>query len=1384
MHAPLQNRPDDAKPEAPVRLSAVSSGAGSGVPLFLQTKLAVNQPGDTFEHEADRVAETAARPVSGNASKPSAPTGTGAGSPLPETVRSRIEPVLGADLGHVRVHNDRSAHHAAHSLGAKAFTHRSHIWLGAHQSAEDVPLIAHEATHVVQQTGLVHRKPADYQHPEDGGQVLAKLNRRIAQEGGQPAPATPAAAPAPGAPAPAAQPRPGAGGSRGQAPAHRQARDPEAARAARDIDPAKKAEKKAEVAPDTHPRVDRPGQEQPKVEQAAGTVKQEAEKGTSGGGQAEPPKHGQGEHGAEGKGEAGGAAAAHGDAKHGGGKGHGNAGAAAAHAAAVAGAAAEAAVPEQPKAAMPPEPAVGLADSRGNPLPDHPESDQKAVELIDRAQELREGATEMRAHAELGRHNAGIISGNVSMVGHALGQSEEGVTKSRAHLATRRTAVDAAQNALVTSEQKTQMVADQAPGFGSKADEGKGETGPMRGESSDLVSQNNANTPDDPEAAAKSREQGGKITQVGSDIGRTDDAVTQTKDHATHLQQDAVRARGLNTRTKAKIETTQQTLTQTETKLGQMAEQNTAARGAVAAVSREPAVIRAQAGHIDEGGTALQRSSADMEEAVHRVQADYRSGMASVPPLLPAKPKEGAGSADGVIQRHVDQSAPQPDTVAVQPAPTQATPPQAVPAQQQGGGDAQQQAAPVDPALTLNPQAPEPDAPQVNMVGAMPSWLSGVDPPSQEQQQQAAAAQQERRDAQLAQISEMANGHFSNLSHLQRARLAMRFTWQNTMGSLSGIKWPGWGHLAAGLIDPRSAITGVVSGLNMIVNGAMNFGQEPSFFNFLKLMANIATGITIILGSITALAALIAGIMTAISILSLGVAAPVTGPIIAFCATVMTTVGGWTIAFGKVALILQALVFIINLIKAACADNAQELLNQSDAMTRNVSDAGNVVMQMGMAKLSQIGGRALQGEIRAAGGGVRYAAQLGGRTQALGQRAVASVSRFGVGGATRRAVSAVATRVASAGRGAYRAVTQTLPTAVREAGGVGSFLLQQGRRAAGALTREAPREMPGGLSRDFLVGKNIPRGTGIMGRIRTLSEEATKTRMGVMIDDMLNRGGPLLRPNPARVAQARAAVEAGTATAQDLRVIVQQAAADTRFFMQSGRAADQALNYKVLCGACGTGRDVSAASIGELVSNSPGPVFLDRFQAQDFLGTAQHGYSVVTFANGDQFLVDPTFAQFLQPGTRTGGLFSAQVLRESAAGSRFARDLVRDGFVPLTEENATLYARALGVSEAKAPQLGRDLMQGQRPLLTEVVGQGRVSNVPDLLPSHGLNNVPDYTVPEAITRLRGTIGQLRANGDPQGLLPSLEDFLRRLETVPGRPAAPFQVQAGTNRTIP
>jgi hypothetical protein len=75
----------------------------------------------------------------------------GPGEPLPAEVRERIESHLGVPLGGVRVQTNPAARDAAAALNARAFTFGNDIFLGPGESAGDLALMAHEATHVVQQ---------------------------------------------------------------------------------------------------------------------------------------------------------------------------------------------------------------------------------------------------------------------------------------------------------------------------------------------------------------------------------------------------------------------------------------------------------------------------------------------------------------------------------------------------------------------------------------------------------------------------------------------------------------------------------------------------------------------------------------------------------------------------------------------------------------------------------------------------------------------------------------------------------------------------------------------------------------------------------------------------------------------------------------------------------------------------------------------------------------------------------------------------------------------------------------------------------------------------------------------------------------------------------
>lgn len=117
----------------------------------------------------------------------------GGGSPLDETAKSRIEPLLGADLSAVRLHSGPEAAALNEGMQARAFTVGSDIFFrDGIPSADDdtgLRLLAHELTHTVQQ-----------------GAVPAAVSRALAaptsvqRDGTTTAPTSPPSAPAPSGP--------------------------------------------------------------------------------------------------------------------------------------------------------------------------------------------------------------------------------------------------------------------------------------------------------------------------------------------------------------------------------------------------------------------------------------------------------------------------------------------------------------------------------------------------------------------------------------------------------------------------------------------------------------------------------------------------------------------------------------------------------------------------------------------------------------------------------------------------------------------------------------------------------------------------------------------------------------------------------------------------------------------------------------------------------------------------------------------------------------------------------------------------------------------------------------------------------------------------------
>lgn len=180
----------------------------------LQRKLVINEPGDEYEREADRVAEQVMRssevPLDGDAAHTSpAPlvqrrlNGSDTagvytapqivhdvlnspGQPLDAATRAFFEPRFGHDFSLVRVHSGERAEQSARDVSANAYTVGNNIVFGTGRfdprKYEGKRLLAHELTHVLQQSrgGQVSAFSPSMPHEREAAFAIGVTRVRIA----------------------------------------------------------------------------------------------------------------------------------------------------------------------------------------------------------------------------------------------------------------------------------------------------------------------------------------------------------------------------------------------------------------------------------------------------------------------------------------------------------------------------------------------------------------------------------------------------------------------------------------------------------------------------------------------------------------------------------------------------------------------------------------------------------------------------------------------------------------------------------------------------------------------------------------------------------------------------------------------------------------------------------------------------------------------------------------------------------------------------------------------------------------------------------------------------------------------------------------------------
>jgi len=150
----------------------------------IQTKLAINKPGDAYEQEADYVAEQVMRmpePRSQSARGggcslyPTGPHRVQGQGNMSNTQRDFFEPRFGADFSGVRLHTDNRSAKMADNIGARAFTVGNDIVFGSGmyrpESSDGKHLMAHELSHTIQQRGATVFPKSQLNEGERGSQA-------------------------------------------------------------------------------------------------------------------------------------------------------------------------------------------------------------------------------------------------------------------------------------------------------------------------------------------------------------------------------------------------------------------------------------------------------------------------------------------------------------------------------------------------------------------------------------------------------------------------------------------------------------------------------------------------------------------------------------------------------------------------------------------------------------------------------------------------------------------------------------------------------------------------------------------------------------------------------------------------------------------------------------------------------------------------------------------------------------------------------------------------------------------------------------------------------------------------------------------------------------
>lgn len=584
--------------------------------------------------------------------------------------------------------------------------------------------------------------------------------------------------------------------------------------------------------------------------------------------------------------------------------------------------------PEVPPSVEVPE-SFEPVDGRGDPIRPDVEGDEYLYAVAQKAQDLRNKGFLTRANALEKQRQSEALEAKWRLAQGGVSDSEQILDSVDEALRRRREATVQGEEALRVSEEKQRTVEAEAPKFLQNAKEAKAESASVAAESQDKRRENQANRPKDPDDRADAEEQDAQLGVVAEKGSQVDGTFGEAEARIAGLVAQNAEAKEKNTRSAEKLAVVRGQLDQADAKSAQLRSSNKNAKAELAAHAAEPPEVSQQARAMDSAGELIIADSAQMETDLLQAQVKYRSDLRAIPGV---QAEEEGGDAE-------------PDILQLKPE-----------------GD------------------------YGNRIDLFrDTFLDAETYRSLEEREAAARSAVEARRREIQRIEDSYAKPFNEYTRWEKIKAGLSAKVSRFRDWYSQLQFTDVKTFLLDAINPLTHVLAIVGGLKMVVNGAVNLAVDLwklEFWGVIKSAADIATGVAVVAGTITALALALSAAMVALIIVSWGTLAPWAVPVMTAMGSVMKFAGAVAIWSGLAAAALNGVAGVKSLVDMGTAESADQLQAETDDLQQDVAGMATGVAMASIGRAtSQFGPLAM----RNTGLAVTLSAGL------VGPRAVAAI---------------------------------------------------------------------------------------------------------------------------------------------------------------------------------------------------------------------------------------------------------------------------------------------------------------------------------------------------------------------------------------------------------